>query len=188
MSSQTELLINSFSKFGALINEDLQDVQVFKGNTYTSRKILTVPSGVSHLVFDTTGVVGKTLFVLPPAFTAIGGDRVEVSLHSMVEYTGGTGTEIHVANRSLASSNTSGVVVNYNPTVTDLGVNGSIQWLIPSNAQGGKINSGSGGSSIPFDVTKGFNYSLMIDNKDSNSQTFEYSLTWFEIPDNEVHE
>lgn len=179
MNSVVKLLARALSNVGALITEPLSNNLVFQGKVFTVRRVITIPSGNSELIFDPTVAVTPFVAVLPPIFTANGGDQVEIDFYVGATYTGGT--VYNGVNRSQTSSNTAGATVVENPTVLTPGVRGGVSWLVPSNSGFFGSTGASAISNLPFNLDKTLAQRLAINNTDAAPQTLEYNITWFEL-------
>lgn len=184
MRKTTEQLKKVYSAIGSIVVEPVANYQVIVGNVFSTRQILTIPSGVSNVVFDATAAVDKIFVVLPPSFVGVGGNDIEISYYAGASYTGGT--SMPATNRNQTSPKTSDGVLFFNPTITVPGSNGAIQWLIPLQASGQQDASGGAADTLPFVVDSTLVQRLEINNTDASSATLEVNFTWYEIPRGEL--
>lgn len=172
---------------GSIITQTVEDHQIDLGNVFTVRKIVTIPAGISNIILDTSGVGEKSLVILPPNFKSIGGDKVIIHYYVSSTYTKGDGIEVVPTNRNQTSTKTAeSKIIEFPDSINTPGIKAPIEWLIESNAIGISFTSGSAGSKLPFEIIKGTNHRLQINNTDTNPQDFEYNLTIFELPLYEV--
>jgi hypothetical protein len=168
------------AELGSMRQVNYQDALVYLGKVWTSRRILTIPVGVSNLYFNplSANALNVPVVSLPPKFQAIGDERIEATVYLGAEYTGGANQIISNRNQNFTGSPLS--VINYNGTLTVPGTEG-LQFLIPSFAQG-LFNQGAeteGKLLVVFDTNKITR--VKLDNKGTGSAIFEYILTWAEL-------
>jgi len=157
-----------------------RDSLAYKGLLWTSRRILTIPAGVSNLFFDPTPAVANNVAVIPipPSFVGIGDDAIHITVYGGATYTGGTNQIISNRNQNILSSSLS--IINYGGTLVTPGIEGQ-QFLVPTFAQGVFNSSGSSKGDIILVLNTSIVTRLKIDNKSLTSSKLEYTMIWAEI-------
>lgn len=168
------------SSLGELVVQPLSEKQVQSGHVFTIRKVITIPAGVSNIIFDPTAIVGKNVGLRPPVFTAIGGAHITGKLYVGSTYT--LGTLVNGANRNQLSSNVAEAFIRELPTIATPGTLTPIEWLIPVPSTPGVATSSGGqaGGNLPFIVNPALTQRIEFNNTDTSSAILEYNLTWSE--------
>lgn len=170
----------AYSNVGAIITESVTNNKVFEGKTFSVRQSIELGSNeTKEFFFDATAFGDGFVVLLPPEFSAIGGDVVTVDFYVGATYSGGT--EIVGANRDQNIANTPDSKIISDGTVVTAGTKVPISWKIPADSSFFGTTGGRVAESLPFDINKNLIQRLSVINS-GTAQTFEYALTWFELP------
>lgn len=167
---------------GSVITTDSRDSLIFEGYAWCSRRVITIASGISNIVIDTTASAGtnNVIALLPPIFTGVGDENIIITCYSGTTYTQGT-SQIIMNRNQLYSSKVPYVKIIYNPTIVSPGEE-TIQFLLPSSAQGAFTTTGISTIGNIIVADNSINTRLEINNLSTASAVIEYVLTWAEIP------
>ena len=169
------------SPLGGLVVQNLAEHQVQNGFVFTIRKVITIPAGVSNIIFDPLAITGKFIALRPPVFTAIGGAYVKGKMYVGSTYTGGA--SVNGANRNQLSSNVAeAFIVELPATIPVTGTPVPIEWLIPVPSTPGVATSSGGkaGGNFPFIINPALTQRIEFNNTDTNPAELEYNITWAE--------
>ena len=169
------------SPLGGLTVQSLPEKQVQEGDVYTIRKVITIPAGISNIIFDPTAITTKFIALRPPVFTAIGGAYVKGKLYVGATYT--LGTKVTGANRNQLSTNVAeAFIVELPATIPAVGTPTNIEWLIPVPSTPGVATSSGGkaGGNFPFIINPALTQRIELNNTDTNPAELEYNITWAE--------
>lgn len=182
MSTTTEILTSVKSQFGALVGVDIAEQKIFEGKTFSVAKRETLAlSSTNNIVIDTSAVTSDFLVFLPVVFKAFGAGPINVDLYFGTD-ADEDGTIWQSTNRDNTSSNTSSVVVRYNPTINNDGTKLPPEFTIFSNGTaavaeaGGETREG-----LVFNARKDGKYMFRVVNTEANPAFFHMSATWYEV-------
>lgn len=177
----TEILENSYTRFGAITSASIDDVRMFDEILFSiSRRFSVAASnGTYDIVIETTTEKPNLVF-LPLAFSGIGDGPVNIDVYMAPTYSGGT--SIPPLNRDNESSKTADVVVKMAPTVTDTGTLIPIQFQINCSATGAAASiGGSVKEDLKFNAKKNTVYLIRATNTGTSSAAkCTIAANWYE--------
>lgn len=174
-------LSSSFSSItDSIVIADITERLVYRGLGWSSRRVISIPSGISNLYFNPTAAIGqnKLIVLYPPIFTAISASEIIVTEYVGSTYTGGTNQISFNRNQNYGGSPLS--VINYNGTLGNVGVEGA-QFLIPASGAGPIQTTGVSTSTIILIINENLITRVQLNNTAVGSSDLEYSLIWAEI-------
>lgn len=178
----TEILENSYSRFGSISAIDIAEDRVLLGKTFSIAKRHTLAlSSTNDIVIDPTSCSCDYLIFQPVAFKAFGAGPINIDMYFGVN-SDEDGTLWQSINRDNTSANTSPVVVRLNPTINDPGTKLPVEFTVFSNGTaavataGGETREG-----LIFNARQDGKYMFRVINTEANPAFFHISATWYEV-------